>query len=62
MNKIPNVQYGPMSENEKWYHCPHCHADFNYMDVIDGTAAIPINTHECIYQCIECKKEFRMLK
>lgn len=60
MDKILDVLYGPMSSDGKWYHCPHCKTDFNFMDVLNGIAAIPVDTHERIYKCVECKKDFRM--
>ena len=60
MKTILDVLSGPMSEDGKWYHCPHCKANFNFMDVMDGDAAIPVDTHERIYSCAVCGKDFRM--
>lgn len=60
MGNVLDIICGPMSDDNKWYHCPHCKADFNFMDVLDGDAAEPVNTHDRVYKCKNCDQDFRM--
>ena len=57
---ILDVISGPASKDNKWYHCPYCSADFNYMDILNGIDSEPVDTHNRIYKCKKCKKLFRM--
>lgn len=60
MEKIKDVLFGKTDKDGKNYHCPNCGKGFNFMDVIDGIAAKPVNTHERVYRCDNCHELFRM--
>lgn len=60
MDKVLDVLYGKMQGDDKNYHCPHCKAGFDFMDVIDGVLAKPVDTNKRIYKCDNCGGLFRM--
>ena len=59
MNDIKDAVYGE-TKNGKWYSCPNCGAEFDYVDVLNEEVAKRIDGNDRVYQCDKCGNNFRI--
>ena len=62
MDEILDIIFGIISEDSKWYHCPHCKIGMDFNDIVSEITAVRVAGSGYIYRCKNCNKKFRMLQ